>query len=284
MLNSEGSLLEEIEPKQVTQTVSAKTSSFIKKTLQRTVDEGTGAAAGIAGYKIGGKTGTAEKYPRELKNYLVSFCGFAPADDPQVLCYVVVDEPNTDDQAHSSFASGIFKNIVSDILPYMNIFSDDDSMAGGGSAISQPATDTAISPSQGSEQTAETAGGSQSSSADSSSSGTSAGSSSSGSSSSGSSSSGGSSSGSQAAGGSSAGGSGKGSDGHDTGGSRPPDTAKPQAAEDPAPDQPEMSVKKYDQEEVVETVPSPDSVDTMLPGAPPGAQMIEVAPVPTLER
>lgn len=284
VLNSEGSLLEEIEPKQVTQTVSAKTSSFIKKALQRTVDEGTGAAAGIAGYKIGGKTGTAEKYPRELKNYLVSFCGFAPADDPQVLCYVVVDEPNTDDQAHSSFASGIFKNIVSDILPYMNIFSDDDSMAEGGSAISQPATDTAISPSQGSEQTAETAGGSQSSSADSSSSGTSAGSSSSGSSSSGSSSSGGSSSGSQAAGGSSAGGSGKGSDGHDTGGSRPPDTAKPQAAEDPAPDQPEMSVKKYDQEEVVETVPSPDSVDTMLPGAPPGAQMIEVAPVPTLER
>ena len=126
ILNAKGSVVEEMAPKAVCQTVSAKTSEFIKDALRRTVTEGTGSAAGIPGYDIGGKTGTGEKYPRGQYKYLVSFIGAAPMDDPQVLCYVIVDEPNTEDQAHSSFASTIFRNIMSEVLPYLNVYRENE--------------------------------------------------------------------------------------------------------------------------------------------------------------
>ncbi len=126
ILNSQGSVVKTIEPKLVRQTVSKNTSDFIKNALFMTVSEGTGKAAQIPGYQIGGKTGTAEKFPRDKINYVVSFIGCAPTDDPQVLCYVVVDEPHTDDQAHSSFASNIFRAIMQEVLPYMNIFREGD--------------------------------------------------------------------------------------------------------------------------------------------------------------
>ena len=131
ILNKDGSVLKEVEPKLVCETVSSGTSDFIKTSLIRTVNEGTGGGAQIVGYEIGGKTGTGEKYPRGTGNYLVSFAGFAPLDNPQVLCYVIVDEPNVEDQAHSSYASGIFRDIMKEILPYMNIFREyDDSYYG----------------------------------------------------------------------------------------------------------------------------------------------------------
>lgn len=126
ILNANGSVEKEITPTLVKQTVSKRTSEFIKDALFATVEEGTGAAAGIAGYEIGGKTGTAEKYPRGEGNYLVSFAGFAPIDNPQLLCYVIVDEPNTEDQAHSTFASSIFRNIMREALPYVNVFRNGD--------------------------------------------------------------------------------------------------------------------------------------------------------------
>lgn len=126
ILNSQGSVVNNIEPKLVRQTVSPATSAFINNALFETVEEGTGKAAKIAGYNIGGKTGTAEKFPRDKKNYVVSFIGCAPIEDPQVLCYVVVDEPNTDDQAHSTFATNIFRAIMYEVLPYMNIFREGD--------------------------------------------------------------------------------------------------------------------------------------------------------------
>lgn len=122
ILDEQGSVVKKVEPKLVRETVSESTSTFIKHALFRTVNEGTGKAAAVAGYDIAGKTGTAEKIPRRQGNYLLSFCGFAPADDPQVLVYVTIDEPHVEDQAHSSFAAGVFSNIMQDILPYMNVF------------------------------------------------------------------------------------------------------------------------------------------------------------------
>ena len=122
ILNAQGSVLRDIQPELVRETCSAETSAFLRNALHRTVSEGTGKAAGVEGYDIGGKTGTAEKYPRSEHNYLVSFCGFAPTDDPQVLCYVIVDTPHTADQPHSTFASGIFHNIMEELLPYLNVF------------------------------------------------------------------------------------------------------------------------------------------------------------------
>ena len=83
---------------------------------------GTGGTAAVEGYRIGGKTGTAEKLPRDKKNYVISFIGAAPIDDPQVVVYVVIDEPNVEDQAHSTYAQEVFASIMKEILPYMNIY------------------------------------------------------------------------------------------------------------------------------------------------------------------
>ncbi len=107
-------------------TVSEQTSEWMRSTLYETVESGTGTAAQVEGYKIGGKTGTAEKLPRGTNARLVSFIGAAPIDDPQVVVYVVVDEPDVYDQGHSSFASGIASNIFSEVLPYMQIFPEYD--------------------------------------------------------------------------------------------------------------------------------------------------------------
>ena len=85
-------------------------------------DVGTGKTAVPAGYLIGGKTGTAEMYPRKTGNYVVSFVGFAPIDDPQVMIYVVTDRPNVADQPHSTFAQEIANDVLTEILPYMQIF------------------------------------------------------------------------------------------------------------------------------------------------------------------
>lgn len=122
ILNDQGAVVKKVEPKLVRETVSESTSNFIKEALYQTVEKGTGKAAAVEGYEIAGKTGTAEKYPRKQGNYLLSFCGFAPAHDPEVLVYVAIDEPHVEDQAHSTYASGVFQKIMKDILPYLNIF------------------------------------------------------------------------------------------------------------------------------------------------------------------
>ena len=127
ILNDQGSVVKKIEPNLVRETVSQSTSDFIRHALFMTVD---GKAGRVAGYKVGGKTGTAEKLPRSAHNYLVSFCGFAPADDPQLLVYVVIDTPNLPgkEQAHSTFATGVFQKIMAEALPYLNVFPDTDTM------------------------------------------------------------------------------------------------------------------------------------------------------------
>ena len=94
ILNEQGSVVEKKEPVLVRETVSQSTSDFLKEAMFQTVETGTGKAAQVIGYDVGGKTGTAEKQPRSAKNYLVSFAGFAPIEDPQVFVYVVIDTPN----------------------------------------------------------------------------------------------------------------------------------------------------------------------------------------------
>lgn len=120
--NADGSVAEKITPRVLKQTISESTSDRMKGYLFNVCDIGTGKTAVPAGYLIGGKTGTAEMYPRGTGNYVVSFIGFAPVDDPQVVVYVVIDRPNVDHQPHSTFAQEICKNIMTEILPYMQIF------------------------------------------------------------------------------------------------------------------------------------------------------------------
>jgi stage V sporulation protein D (sporulation-specific penicillin-binding protein) len=124
--DSTGNTLSTIEPKVVKQTVSESTSAQLRDYLQSVVSEGTGKTAKVDGYSMGGKTGTAQKLPRGNGKYLVSFIGFAPADDPQLVIYCVVDEPNAADEAHSYFAQNIVREILEEVLPYMNIYPDEE--------------------------------------------------------------------------------------------------------------------------------------------------------------
>ncbi|MBQ7563029.1 MAG: cell division protein FtsI [Lachnospiraceae bacterium] len=122
ILNDDGVVIDTIEPRVLKQTVSAETSDKIIELCDNVVSEGTGKSARPAGYRIGGKTGTAEKYPRKRGNYVVSFIGFAPADDPQVAFYTVIDEPNVPSQASARYATVLTRDILTELLPYMHIF------------------------------------------------------------------------------------------------------------------------------------------------------------------
>ena len=121
-----GNTIEDISPTLLRETISKTTSDTLKQYMYSTVSSGTGNTAKVDGYSMGGKTGTAEMIPRDGTNYLVSFIGFAPADDPQLMIYCVVDKPNTDDQAHSIYAQNIVREILEEILPYMNIYPDEE--------------------------------------------------------------------------------------------------------------------------------------------------------------
>ena len=127
--DSEGDTITTIEPTLVRKTVSESTSNLIKGYLKSVVSEGTGSLAKVDGYSMGGKTGTAQKSSngtKEADNYLVSFIGFVPFDDPQLVIYCVLDEPNVLDQAHSSYAQNVVREILKEVLPYMNIYPDEE--------------------------------------------------------------------------------------------------------------------------------------------------------------
>ena len=120
--DASGATIQTSEVEIVKETVSESTSKAIREMLYQTVEGGTGIRSRIEGYKIGGKTGTAEKQPREEKRFLVSFISFAPVDDPQIVVYVVIDEPNIEKQSDASQATVMSKKLYSEILPYMGIF------------------------------------------------------------------------------------------------------------------------------------------------------------------
>lgn len=128
ILDENGNVKENVEPMLMKQTVSSEVSSRIREYMAAVMEEGaTGNAAKVSGYSMGGKTGTAQKLSEadKTKKYLVSFAGFAPLDNPQVVVYVVVDEPNVDYQADSKYAQYIYKGVMTEILPYLNIFPDE---------------------------------------------------------------------------------------------------------------------------------------------------------------
>ena len=124
--DEDGNTIQTMDNTLIKQTVSEATSEKIKGYLYSTVSEGgTGKYAKVNGYSMGGKTGTAQKIPRGQGNYLVSFIGYAPQEKPQLMVYVIVDEPNAEDEAHSSYAQGIAQEIFAETLPYLNIYPDE---------------------------------------------------------------------------------------------------------------------------------------------------------------
>ena len=126
ILDEDGNTIEEIKPVLLKETVSKETSEMVKSYLYATVSEGTGGEAKVNGYSMGGKTGTAQKYPRDAKTYLVSFIGYLPQENAQLVIYVIIDEPNVKEQAHSNYAQGVVKEILEEILPYLNFYPDEE--------------------------------------------------------------------------------------------------------------------------------------------------------------
>ncbi len=129
IVDSDGNTVETIDATVLKQTISESTSDIIRSYLGSVVSDGTGATAKVDGYSMGGKTGTAEKSVDGTKSdedYLVSFIGYTPLDDPQILIYVVVDTPNVEDQSHSSYAQNLAREILEEALPYLNIYPDEE--------------------------------------------------------------------------------------------------------------------------------------------------------------
>ncbi|MCU6747811.1 MULTISPECIES: peptidoglycan D,D-transpeptidase FtsI family protein [Lachnospiraceae] len=116
-----GKVIETKDPVLLRKTISADTSAQLKQYMKATMEYGTGKPANVEGYDIGAKTGTAEKLPRDTGKYLLSYVGFAPAQNPEVLVYVVIDEPNVDNQDNSALVLELAQNIMSQAFPYLNI-------------------------------------------------------------------------------------------------------------------------------------------------------------------
>ncbi len=118
-----GEVVSENKPQLVRQVISEETSKQIRMALESVVANGTGGNAFIDGYRVGGKTGTAQKVVNgrySQNEHIVSFIGFAPADDPQIVVYTAVDNPQGI-QFGGVVAAPIVRNIMEDALEYMKV-------------------------------------------------------------------------------------------------------------------------------------------------------------------
>lgn len=124
--DEDGKVVKNVTPNILKQPVSEEVSADIREYMGMSVSNGTSKSAKVQGYSMGGKTGTAEKLnEKEKGNYLVSFIGFAPLDEPEMIIYVVIDTPNVEQQASSTYPQYLAQAIMSEVLPYMNIYKDE---------------------------------------------------------------------------------------------------------------------------------------------------------------
>lgn len=114
--------IQTIEPEFVRQIVSKETADTVCNVLESVVSKGGGKNAYLAGYRIAGKTGTSEKLPRGSRKYIASFIGIAPADDPQIACLVMLDQPPVGKTYYGGMiAAPVVKNIMSETLQYLGV-------------------------------------------------------------------------------------------------------------------------------------------------------------------
>lgn len=120
VVDAESQVMTELQYPVTQGAVGSETSATMRDLLESVVAEGGGSKAQIEGYRIGGKTATSEKYPRGTGKYISSFLGFAPANDPQVMAFVMVDEP-TGVYYGGTIAAPVIQEVFSNILPYLGI-------------------------------------------------------------------------------------------------------------------------------------------------------------------
>ena len=123
VVNSEGTNIHRFSYPSGERILSEETSAAMRHVLEQVVAEGSGKRAALAGFRIGGKTATSEKLPRSLKKYISSFVGFAPADNPQVIALITIDEPQGIYYG-GTIAAPVIADIFKNILPYLGIEED----------------------------------------------------------------------------------------------------------------------------------------------------------------
>lgn len=116
----QGKTIEELGYNTVTDVVTEETSATLRSLLEKVVSEGTGKKAYIQGFSIGGKTATSQTLPRSANRYISSFIGFAPAENPQVLALVIINNPQGIYYG-GTIAAPVIQEIFSNILPYLGI-------------------------------------------------------------------------------------------------------------------------------------------------------------------
>jgi len=116
----DGRVIKTLEYKTTENVISKETSETMKKLLEAVVSDGTGKRAYLPGFRVGGKTATSEKLPRRSGKYISSFVGFAPADDPQVIAIVLIDEP-VGIYYGGTIAAPVIAELFDNILPYLGI-------------------------------------------------------------------------------------------------------------------------------------------------------------------
>jgi len=121
LTNSDNNIVKSYEPEVIRQIISKETSDIMCDVLETVVSQGTGSNAYVSGYRVAGKTGTSEKLPRDSNKYIASFVGFAPADDPQVACLVILDEPMGEQYYGGVIAAPAVGKVLEDTLTYLNI-------------------------------------------------------------------------------------------------------------------------------------------------------------------
>lgn len=118
--NAEGEVTHTFVYGQKEHIVSKETSTTMRYLLEKVVSEGSGKNAALEGFSIGGKTATSQTLPRSEKRYISSFLGFAPADDPQVLALIIINNPQGVYYG-GTIAAPVCRDLFSNILPYLGI-------------------------------------------------------------------------------------------------------------------------------------------------------------------
>lgn len=127
--DEDGKVIETRDPVLLRKTISEETCQQLKPYLKAVLEYGTAKDIKVEGYDIAGKTGTAEKLPRGNGKHLISFMGFAPVENPEVLVYVVIDEANVADQSSGRMVRELAQKIMADAFPYLGITTIEEAAA-----------------------------------------------------------------------------------------------------------------------------------------------------------
>ena len=140
-----GNVIETKDPVLLRKTVSAETPAQLREYMGAAMEYGPWKDAGVEGYDIGAKTGTAEKLPRGNGKYLLSYLGYAPQNNPEIVIYVVVDEPNVENQDDSSLVKKLAKSIMEEAFPYLGITTIEESEQAAAEAAAAAEAGKAVS-------------------------------------------------------------------------------------------------------------------------------------------